>query len=132
RPDRAVAQREAEAPASGGTVASTVAGEATPATDGASATMGGTASAVAPTGQATVGPKRYFGQKSLRPDRYATDFKSIVDEVLGPLAATRGATLRVDIEIESTAPDGFDEAKVRTVSENAATLKVEESTFEPE
>ena len=31
-------------------------------------------------------------------------------------------TLNVTIEIEATAPDGFDDAKVRTVSENAATL----------
>lgn len=34
------------------------------------------------------------------------------------------------LEIEATAPDGFDEARVRTVSENATTLKFEQSGFE--
>ncbi len=39
-------------------------------------------------------------------------------------------TLRVTIDIEATAPEGFDDAKARTVSENAATLKFEQSGFE--
>ena len=39
-------------------------------------------------------------------------------------------TLNVTIEIEATSPDGFDDAKVRTVSENATTLKFEQSGFE--
>lgn len=34
------------------------------------------------------------------------------------------------VEIEAIAPDGFDDAKARTVSENAATLKFEQSGFE--
>jgi hypothetical protein len=38
--------------------------------------------------------------------------------------------LNVTVEIEATTPDGFDDAKVRTVSENAATLKFEQSGFE--
>ena len=38
-------------------------------------------------------------------------------------------TLNATIEIDATAPEGFDEAKVRTVSENAATLKFEQSGF---
>jgi hypothetical protein len=37
-------------------------------------------------------------------------------------------TLNVTIEIEATAPEVFDD--VRTVSENAATLKFEQSGFE--
>ena len=41
-----------------------------------------------------------------------------------------GVTISVRVEIEATAPEGFDDAKVRTVSENAATLKFEESGFE--
>ena len=54
----------------------------------------------------------------------------LADEVLGPLGATPGVELNVTIEIEATAPNGFDDSKVRTVSENAATLKFEESGFE--
>ncbi len=73
---------------------------------------------------------RYFASKRLQPDRYASDFKKLADEVLGPLGATPGVTLNVTIEIEATVPSGFDDAKVRTVSENAATLKFEQSGFE--
>jgi hypothetical protein len=50
--------------------------------------------------------------------------------VLGPLGATPDVTLHVTIEIEATAPGGFDDSKVRTVAENAATLKFEQSGFE--
>jgi predicted AAA+ superfamily ATPase len=73
---------------------------------------------------------RFFGSKRLQADRYAMDFKKLADEVLGPLGATPGVTLHVTVEIEAVAPDGFDDAKARTVSENAATLKFEQSSFE--
>jgi len=76
------------------------------------------------------GRTRFFGSKRLQADRYASDFKKLVDEVLGPLATTPGVTVNVTIEIEATTTDGFDDAKVRTVSENAATLKFEQSGFE--
>jgi hypothetical protein len=33
-------------------------------------------------------------------------------------------TLKITIEIEAAAPDGFDYAKVRTVSENATTVEL--------
>ncbi len=78
----------------------------------------------------TPGKTRFFGSKRLQADRYASDFKKLADEVLGPLGATPGVSLNVTIEIEATTPDGFDDAKVRTVSENAATLKFEQSGFE--
>ena len=73
------------------------------------------------------GKTRFFGSKRLQADRYASDFKKLADEVLGPLGATPGVTLNVTIEIEATTPSGFDDAKVRTVSENATTLKFEKA-----
>lgn len=79
---------------------------------------------------AAPGKTRFFGSKRLQADRYASDFKKLADEVLGPLGTTPGVTLNVTIEIEATAPEGFDDAKARTVSENAATLKFEQSGFE--
>ena len=66
----------------------------------------------------------------MQADRNASDFKKLADEVLGPLGATPGVTLNVTIEIETTTPDGFDDAKVWTVSETATTLKFEQSGFE--
>lgn len=77
-----------------------------------------------------AGNIRYFGSKQLEPDRHASDFKKLADEILAPLAAADGVELKVTVEIEATTADGFDEAKVRTVSENASTLKFEESGFE--
>jgi hypothetical protein len=73
---------------------------------------------------------RFFGSKELNPERYAVDFKRIADEVLVHLAAHQGARLSVRIEIEATADDGFEDSRVRTVSENAANLKFDQSAFE--
>lgn len=48
------------------------------------------------------------------------------------LAAVDGVELEVRLEISAVAENGFDEAKVRTVSENAQTLKFDQSGFEAE
>jgi hypothetical protein len=89
------------------------------------------ASAAAPDVDAQApGRTRFFGSKRLQADRYASDFKKLADEILAPLGATPGVKVTVTIEIEATTPSGFDDAKVRTVSENAATLNFEQSGFE--
>ncbi len=75
--------------------------------------------------------KRYFGSKTLDPERYTVDFKKVSDEVLAHLNA-QGIRLTVRIEIEAVADEGFDEAKVRTVSENATVLKFDQSGFDVE
>jgi predicted AAA+ superfamily ATPase len=119
RPERAMAQRTAERPADD-------------ASSGAEPGPGpgpGLGPEPGPDAE-SPGKTRFFGSKRLQADRYASDFKKLADEVLGPLGATPGVTLNVTIEIEATAPEGFDDAKVRTVSENAATLKFEEGGFE--
>jgi len=76
------------------------------------------------------GKKRFFGTKQLSSDRYAVDFKKVTEEVLAHLASAPGVQLKVTIEIEATSGSGFDEGKVRTVSENAKTLKFDQSGFE--
>lgn len=72
---------------------------------------------------------RFFGVKTLNSDKIALDFKNIADEVLANLRAD-GTQLIVKIEIEATKPTGFDEGQVRTLSENARTLKFDQSGFE--
>jgi hypothetical protein len=52
--------------------------------------------------------------------------------VIQHLAAVDGVELEVRLEISAVAKDGFDEAKVRTIAENAHTLKFEQSGFESE
>ncbi|GIG68297.1 DUF499 domain-containing protein [Phytomonospora endophytica] len=73
---------------------------------------------------------RFFGVKTLNTDKIAMDFKNIADEVLTHLRADPGTELTVRIEIEAIDPHGFGEGKVRTVSENAHTLKFDQSGFE--
>lgn len=115
RTERATAQRAAEVP------------DQPPAEAGTGPTP---ESGPGPKPQSTPGKTRFFGSKRLQADRYASDFKKLADEVLGPLGTTPGVILSVTVEVEATAAAGFDDAKTRTVSENATTLKFEQSGFE--
>jgi hypothetical protein len=81
------------------------------------------------TPQATA-KTRFFGSKTLNPDRYGLDFKRLADEVLAHLATTPGIQLEIRVEIEALAPDGFDDTKLRTINENAHTLKFDSTEFE--
>jgi predicted AAA+ superfamily ATPase len=72
---------------------------------------------------------RFFGVKTLNSDKIAFDFKNIADEIIANLRDD-GTELVVKIEIEATKPTGFEESQVRTLSENAQTLKFDQSSFE--
>ncbi|MHD0279563.1 hypothetical protein [Rhodococcus aetherivorans] len=74
----------------------------------------------------------YFGTATLNPDLYARDFDRITSEVIQHLAAVDGVELEVRLKTTAVARDRCDEAKVRTVSDNANTLKFEQSGFENE
>ena len=67
--------------------------------------------------------------KTLSSDKIALDFKNIADEVIANLR-DQGIELVVRIEIEAVDSNGFDENKIRTVAENAKTLKFDQSGFE--
>lgn len=58
------------------------------------------------------------------------DFKNIAEEVIAHLRTDTSTSLTVRIEIEATDASGFEENKVRTVSENTRTLKFDQSGFE--
>jgi hypothetical protein len=68
--------------------------------------------------------------KTLISDKIALKFKDVADEVLSHLRSGENTTVTVRIEIEATDSEGFNESRVRTVSENARTLKVDQSGFE--
>lgn len=126
RPDVAEAQRNAEGAASDGRTPA-------PLPDGPS----GGDSVPTPTGSdepVASPPKRtrFFGSKDLSSERYAMDFKNVGDEVIAHLTAIPGATVRITVEIAATSPEGFEESAVRVVSENASTLKFDQSGFEDE
>ncbi len=60
----------------------------------------------------------------------AMDFRNVAEEVIAHLRNDPGARLVVRLEIEAVDETGFDEQQIRTVSENARTLKFDQSGFE--
>jgi hypothetical protein len=75
-------------------------------------------------------PTRYWGRITLDAQRWTRAAADIADAIVNPLARAGGATVEITIEVEGTAPDGFDEGTRRTVSENAATLRFTSGEFE--
>ncbi|KUI22690.1 AAA family ATPase [Mycobacterium sp. GA-1285] len=125
RPDVAIHQRKHEVPPTTdpGTGIGTGTGTGTGSSTGASAGTGAGA------GPIDIAFTRFYGVKTLNSDKIAMDFKNIADEVIANLR-DQGINLVVKIEIEAVDSTGFDENKVRTVSENAKTLKFDQSGFE--
>jgi hypothetical protein len=73
---------------------------------------------------------RYYGRVEIDPTRVNRDMGVIVEEVVERLTSQVGCEVELNLEIAATLPDGFDEATVRTVSENSRTLKFEHFGFE--
>ncbi len=97
---------------------------------------------VPPTGPSgPAGPKapvearkamRFHGTVALEPTRVGRDAGRIADEVVSHLAGLVGAQLTVTLEIEADIPSGVPDHVVRTVTENARTLKFKNQAFETE
>ena len=77
-------------------------------------------------------PKRFHGRVSLDAARVGRDASRIAEEVIAHLTGQVGADLDVVLEIEAVIPDGTPDNVVRTVTENARTLKFEDHGFEEE
>jgi hypothetical protein len=73
---------------------------------------------------------RFYGTVSLDPHRYTRDFGRLYQEVIQHLAAPNDVDLKITVEIEAVKKDGFPDDKARIVSENARTLKFDQSGFE--
>ncbi|MCX5042477.1 hypothetical protein OG921_04730 [Aldersonia sp. NBC_00410] len=65
--------------------------------------------------------------KTLNSDKIGAGVQNVVDEVLAHLRSGENTSVTVRIEIEATDSQGFNESRVRTVSENARTLKFDQS-----
>ncbi|MCY3785681.1 MAG: Swt1 family HEPN domain-containing protein [bacterium] len=124
RPDAAAAQLAAERAETGGDPEG-------PGQDGdgAGGQEGGDEPVPEPGGAAL--PTRYWGRVTLDSLRWTRAAADIADAIVNQLARVDGATVEITIEVEGAAPEGFDEATQRTVSENAATLKFTAGEFEP-
>ena len=77
-------------------------------------------------------PKRFYANAKLNASRMAGSAGQIGDEVVQHLNALVGADVEVTIEIHASVPEGIPDTVVRTVSENARTLKFEHWGFEEE
>lgn len=74
--------------------------------------------------------KRYYGAVSLDPQRVNREVGTIVEEIIERLTSLVGTEVEVTLEIHASRPEGFDEATIRTISENSHTLKFDEHSFE--
>jgi hypothetical protein len=72
---------------------------------------------------------RFYGRVSLEPVRMLRDLGEIADAIVTQLGRA-DAEVKITIEVEAIAENGFDDDVRRTVSENARTLKFETHEFE--
>ncbi|MDR7574372.1 MAG: AAA+ family ATPase, partial [Armatimonadota bacterium] len=77
-------------------------------------------------------PTRFHGTVSLDPVRAGAEAGRIAQEILTHLVNVPGARVQVILEIEAVAPEGVPENVVRTVTENARTLRFRSHGFERE
>lgn len=79
-----------------------------------------------PTPETPAGPSkptRFYGSVEIDPDRSIKAFDAIVSAVVLELLRTRGAKVRLTLDIEAEAPDGFPDGDVGIVQDNARQLK---------
>ncbi|MBN2177583.1 MAG: DUF499 domain-containing protein [Demequinaceae bacterium] len=124
RPDLALAQRAAETPPPGH--------DASPGLKPSPSSGSGPIAPTPPEPSKPALKTRYFGSKTLHPERFARDFGDITKEVLERLAAQEGTELEISVEITARNPDGFTPETIRTVRENSTTLKFSDHGFEEE
>lgn len=77
-------------------------------------------------------PRRFHGTVTLDSTRVGRDASRIADEVIAHLAGLVGAKVTVTLEIDASIPGGASDQVVRTVTENARTLKFTSQGFESE
>ncbi|HUW40193.1 MAG TPA: Swt1 family HEPN domain-containing protein [Rectinemataceae bacterium] len=76
--------------------------------------------------------KRFHGTVSLDTERVGRDAGRIAEEIISHLAVQPGAKVSVTLEIDAELPEGAADGLVRTVTENARTLKFTSQGFERE
>jgi hypothetical protein len=74
--------------------------------------------------------RRFYAVSHLDPERYQRDFAKIAQEIVANLAGNLGTEVEITVEIRAVNEAGFPENIIRTVNENASTLKLEQHGFE--
>ncbi len=80
----------------------------------------------------STGPKRFHGSVGIDPVRAGKVVGQIAEEVVSHLTGLVGSKVELTLEIEAEIPDGAPEHVVRTVTENARTLRFGSQGFEEE
>jgi hypothetical protein len=75
-------------------------------------------------------PRRFHGSIEVSPIRLIGEVDKVANELLQHLTKLPGAKVTVSIDIEATVPDEVPDDVVRTVAENARTLKFTNAEFE--
>lgn len=73
---------------------------------------------------------RYYGAVAIDPQRANKDMGVVVDEVIQRFTSLTGCVVDIHLEISAHRAEGFDEATVRTISENSRTLRFRSHGFE--
>ena len=68
-------------------------------------------------------PTRFTGTVSISSERPARDMHQVVEGIVEQLTTLPDAEVNLKLEIDAEVPSGLDSAKVRTLTENANTLK---------
>ncbi|SEP62692.1 hypothetical protein SAMN05421693_102107 [Ectothiorhodospira magna] len=104
-------------------------------TGSGSGTSGGGVTEVPPpvpgntTPSATV-KKQFYGTVDLDPIRAKMDFATLVDEIVEKFTLCSGVKVKISVEIEAQAPEGFDEKLQRDIRENCNVMKFKGAEFE--
>ena len=70
-----------------------------------------------------VQPHRFYGSVEIDMDRPVKSFDAILNAVVMELQRTQGETVKLTLEVEAEAPNGFSDADVGVVRDNARQLK---------
>jgi predicted AAA+ superfamily ATPase len=73
---------------------------------------------------------RYHGTVALDPQRVNREMGMIVEEIIQRLTSLTGTEVEITLEISANRPVGFEDATIRTISENSRTLKFSNHGFE--
>ena len=131
RPDVAREQMDREVGPEPGTGTGTGTGTET-GTGTGTETGTGTGTGTGPEPLPETGPKRFHGSVEIDPVRAGKAVGLIAEEVVSHLEGLVGSKVNLILEIEAEIPDGAPEHVVRTVTENARTLRFKSHGFEEE
>jgi hypothetical protein len=85
-----------------------------------------------PTPPSATKPRRFYGSVQLDPIRLSRDAGQIAEAIVQHLAGLVDANVEVRVEIQAESESGFPDEVVRTVTENANTLRFRPHGFDPE